>query len=234
MTDPESGKPAEESVVPTTDPSQTSDSQPSGSQDVDAIVKGVLSHPDFQKATQSVKDKRIAEIQTVQGEQGSEIARLAQALGHTPEEVKKAQTQIAIEDMVAQYQSGTLPPPGQVPDQPSPGSGVDLAKARTSILQQTGLDENTPGLDDYLAGLNWNDPVDATLKAQTWANEQKANIKQPAPADTAPQGGGAPDTSLSSEEAEVLGVRLTELQRDPSKNKEERAEILEKLKRRRT
>ena len=227
---PESAPATEPVVPPSTAPSEPAVSPPSGSPDVGDLVKSILKHPDFQKATQSVKDKRIAEIQTSLEEQGGDLARLAAALNVDPKDLQAAQAKIAVEDMVKAYQDGKLGQ-AQVPETQPQGSGVDLAKARQSIITQTGLPDTHPGFDDYLAKLDWSDPVAATLSATAWATEQKATIKQPTAADTAPQSGGIAPTTLDAMTEDELGAKLITLQKDPAKNAKERKEVLDALKR---
>lgn len=170
--------------TPNTNASQPPVSPTSGSPDVGTLVKAILEHPDFQKQTQSVKDKRIAEIETSLTAQGGDLARLAAALNVPPEQLKAAQSKIALDDLLAEYQSGKL---GQVTGKTPPGSSVDLSRIRQSIISETGLPENHAGLDDFIAGLDWNDSIAASMKVAAWATQQKATIRQPTPADTAPQ-----------------------------------------------
>jgi len=228
MTDNPESAGAVEPGTPNPETSQQPASTPSGSQDVGELVKAILSHPDFQRQTQSVKDKRIAEIEKGLEGQSSEIARLATALGHTPEEIRKAQTQIAIEDMVNERFSR------QVPDQKPPGSGVDLASARTSILKRSGLERAPNGFDDYLAGLDWSDPIQSTLDATAWVAEKKAETRQPSAADTAPPIGNSPASSLSGMSVDELGTKMINLQKNPGKNWTQIQEINAELARRDT
>jgi hypothetical protein len=214
----------EEDGAPTPPPSQQPDSQPSGGQDIDELVTRILDNPKFQSATQSVKDKRIAEIQTSLGEQGDELARLAAALGHTPEELQKARTQIAMEDMVNHYQAtGELPTPGKVSDRRSQGSDLDLTEASRSILEQAGLTNAPAGYDDYLASLNWDNPIDATLKAAAWVRE--AGTNKPSNADIAPPEGAPPATGYEGMTEDQLGDELAKLQSNPRTNAAERRKI---------
>jgi len=211
---------------------QVPDSPTSGGPDVDALIDAILDHPKFKSSTQSVKDKRIAEIQTTLEEQGGDLARLAKALGHTPEEIHEAQTKIAMEDMLQAFQSGTLEIPNRAPDKPA-GQQVDLAKARQKILTNTGLAETTPGFDDYLSSLDWSDPIEAASKATQWAVERKAGTKPPSPADKPPApSGNAVATDYDSMSNDDLADRLTELQANPTKNIEERKKLAKELKRR--
>lgn len=189
MTDnPESAGTVEPQATPTPAASQSPASQPSGSPSVDALVKAILSHPDFQRETQSVKDKRIAEMQKDLGTQNEQIARLAKVYGTTPENIIRGQQQLEYDANMAWVaeQRG-----GRVQGQRAPGSAPDFAKAKSSILAATGLTD-APGFDDYLATLDWSDPVSSTLKATAWAQERKAPT--PTAADQAPARASAPAT----------------------------------------
>lgn len=232
MTDnPESTPGTEPVVPPSTSTSPPADSPPSGSPDVGSLVSAILEHPDFQKKTQSVKDKRIAEIQTSLGEQDQQIARLAKALGVEPQQVKQAQDKMAMDDLLNAYQNGTLGKP-PVPDTKPPGSGVDLAKARQSIIASTGLPETHPGLDDFIAEQDWSNPIDAATKVTTWAAEQKASIKQPTASDTAPMSTGAATSTLGAMKVEDIGDEMIKLQQDPRKNRARITELDKELERR--
>lgn len=220
---PESAGHEERKPQPSGDASQKPGQSPSGGRDVDALVKAILEHPDFQKSTQSVKDKRIAEIQTNLNEQGSELARIAEALGHTPEELRKAQKQIAMEDLVDAYSSGNLPPIGRVSDHKAPGSDLDLTDAARSILEKAGLATAPAGFDDYLASLDWSDPIDAALSASAWVRE--AGTNQPSDADIAPPEGAPSPGGYAGMTTDELALELSKLQRDPRKNAAKREEI---------
>lgn len=235
MTDqPESSRTAPEPGSPPNDPASppAGDSSTSVSPDVDAIVKAVLAHPDYQKDKQSVKDKRIAEIQNSLGEQDQRIARLARQLGVDPSKIIEAERQIQYEDnmewIAQQRQNG-----GQVSSPPASGNAVDLAKARDTIMTQMGLTEEPKGMTDYLAELDWTNPVDAALKANAWVTEKQANQRQPTAADKAPPPTGVPASSLAHLSNDELGDKLSEYQTNPGKYAKERALVMEELARRR-
>jgi hypothetical protein len=229
---PESAANGEQPSPPSDDVSQDAGQQTFGGQDVGALVDAILEHDRFKKATQSVKDKRIAQIQTNLEEQGSDIARLAEALGHTPEEVRKAQNQLVMEDMVKAYQSGNLEfPPSPVSDQKSQGSDLDLSNAAMSILEKHGLKSAPAGFDDYLASLDWNDPIQAALSASDWVQEAQAN--KPSNADIAPPTGSSPAGDDSDKTDEELSAELRELQRNPRQTAARRKEINAILRKRR-
>lgn len=220
---PESAGTRERASQPSGEASQQPGQSPSGGQDFDALVERILDHPKFKSSTQSVKDKRIAEIQTSLGEQGNELARIAEALGHTPEELRKAQKQIAMEDLVDAYSSGSLPPIGRVSDRKAQGSELDLTDAARSILEKTGLTTAPAGFDDYLASLDWSDPIDAALSASAWVRE--AGVNQPSEADIAPPEGAASSGGYAGMTTDELALELAKLQRDPKKNAAKRDEI---------
>jgi len=234
MTDqPESSNAAQEPGSPPNDPASQppSGSPPSVSPSVTEIVKAVLADPDFQKQTQSVKDKRIAEIQNSLGEQDQRIARLAQRLGVDPAKIIEAEKQLQYEDNMEWINQQRTN--GRVPDQAGPGSPVDLAKARDTILTQNGLTTEPPGLMDHLAELDWSNPVAATLSANQWLTAKQAAQRQPTAADTAPPPGGAAPTGLSNLSDAELGQKLMKLQQNPKANAEERAKIKQEFERRR-
>lgn len=205
------------------------DSPPSGSPDVDTLVSAILQHPDFQKQTQSVKDKRIAEIQKGLVAQDEEIARLAQVYGTTPEKIAEGNRQLEYDrnmEWIASQRNGT------VPETPPQGSAVDLAKVRQTVITQTGLPETHPGLDDFIAGVDWSDPIAAGIEVSTWATEQKAGIPEPSAADTPPASSGGPSSTLAGRDTEEIGKEMIELQRNPRANKARIAELDAELKRR--
>jgi hypothetical protein len=204
--------------------------QPSVSLDADALLP-LLNDPKvdefLRRKYQSEQDRGINQAKTQVKEVKEEVARLAKLLNKTPEEVIEAQERIEQEDnlaWVAEQRRATRQQPL--------GNGVDLASARTSILQQTGLTEAPTGFDDFLADLDWNDPINATLKATAWVAEKKANTKQPSAATTPPPTGSAPSSTLAGMEVTELGDKLIELQRDPIKNKKAIKEIDDELRRR--
>jgi len=186
---------------------QQPDSPPSGSQSVDEIVKLVLSHPDYQKDKQSVKDKRIAEIQTSLGEQDERLARLAKHLGVDPSKVAEAQRELDVEDMVQAYRDGKLVP--RVSDPNPLGSGnTDLTKAVTAILEKSNLSPTDPAVSSFLQGVEANDVPTVLAEVARFAVEQ-ANKPRAGVADVPSQPvGSAPVVDLQqSYTDEMLAAR---------------------------
>lgn len=221
---PESADNGERTSQPSGGASQKPGQSPSGGQELDELVTRILDHPKFKSTTQSVKDKRIAEIQTSLGEQGSELARIVEALGHTPEELRNAQRKIIMDDMVDAFSStGKMPTINRVSDQDSPGSELDLTEASRSILEQAGLTTAPAGFEDYLASLDWDNPIGATLKASAWV--QEAGTNQPSDADIAPPEGTPSPGGYEGMTDEQLGNELSKLQSDPKANAAKRKQI---------
>lgn len=221
--------------VPAQAPHSAGTGQPnSGSLTASDFVR-FLDDPDVKAAlarlNQSDKDRGVNRALTTATEVRDEVTRIAQYLGiDDPKKIEAARNQRVLDENMAWIEQQRQ---GRVPDQPLPGSNVDLAKARQDILNVAGLTEAPQGFDDYLASLDWKNPVAAALSASTWVAEKKSQQRQPTPADTAPPSSGVPHASLSQFSNDELGDKLTELQRNPTKNAKERAEIMAELERRR-
>lgn len=214
MTDnPESAESAQEQAgTPKPETSQQKpDSPPSGVPDVDTLVNAILEHPSFQKQTQSVKDKRIAEIQNNLGEQGEQLARLANQLGVDPAKVQEAQRSIDMEDMLEAFRSGKFAPP-RVPDAPSQGSGMDLDKATTAILKQFNISPDESDVKDFLRNVEGSTP-DAVLAQVSYYAANRANRPRATAADAPPSPSGAAPTARK--ESEIVS-EMQELQRKPT------------------
>lgn len=206
--------------------------QPSVGLDADALIP-LLSDPKvdefLRRKYQSEQDRGINQAKTQVKEVREEVARLAKLLNKTPEEVIQAQETIEREDnlaWVAEQRRAT--------SQTSSGNGVDLSNARASILKQSGLEQAPTGFDDYLADLDWGNPIQATLDATAWVTKQKAESRQPSAADTAPPIGNKPASTLSGMTVDELGTEMIALQKDPAKNWAQISEINEELARRDT
>lgn len=212
MTEPTKPEGTAEQVnqeLPTPKFTDVSPDSATSSVDMDALAEKVASklRPSFEKVAQSTKDKRIAEIQKRLGMQ--DLAELEEMGAQIPDNVK-------LEYRLRQIE-GQRQPDSPAQTSTSQGSGANLAVQEVSeAVRKFNLDANDPEVIEKLRGTYRNrDHFEATLAQVALA---KVNKPQPSAAESSSLEGhhpsAAPDMSAKL-------ARLAELQKFPSRHRDE-------------
>lgn len=217
-TQPETGKEPASQELPIPKLENASSGGPTSSVDIDAIAKQVAERiQNDLRMAQSTKDKEIAKIKKQLGI--GDLSELEEMGAQIPDNVK-------LEYRLRQIETARTPESS--PSQPtsSPGNGAALSAQDVSeVVKNFNLDANSADVIEALRGTYRNrDHFEATLARMAMA---KAN-KPTGSAAESPALESAPASS-SKTDVNVLINRLSALQKEPTKNKEEIRKLKKEL-----
>lgn len=109
---------------------QTDETKTGNSLAGEALAKAAMNDPEARKILQSQKDKGVDQAVKTANAALAEVERLGKALGHTPEEIEKAQKEILIDDL---YQKS-------MGNSQSDAGGQTEAEAQTEASSKQTLD----------------------------------------------------------------------------------------------
>ena len=167
---------------------------------------------EVKRAGQSVKDKRIAQLQGSVDDFEARLTRL-QELTKTGMSQEQALTWMKVQDLANPQQQQPAPIPPQGTD--------DYLK---TFLAATGLSDRDPGVLDVLYRVS--DPL-AQVRELSDLAAKKRQAPAPNPAAVLPTGGGAPIEA--GDDLDALTEKLTRLQKDPLKNIQEIKRVSEQM-----
>jgi len=160
---------------------------------------------EVKRAGQSVKDKRIAQLQGSVDDFEARLTRLQELQGKGMNQ-DQALLYMRMQDMVT---------PPQQPAAPIPPQGTD--DYLKTFLAATGLSDRDPGVLDVLYRVS--DPLAQVKELSDLAAKKRQAPFAPNPAAVLPTGGGAPVDA--GDDLAALTAKLTLLQKDPLKNAQE-------------
>ena len=160
---------------------------------------------EVKRAGQSVKDKRIAQLQGSVDDFEARLTRL-QELTKTGMSQEQALTWMKVQDLANPQQQQPAPIPPQGTD--------DYLK---TFLAATGLSDRDPGVLDVLYRVS--DPLAQVKELSDLASKKRQAPLAPNPAAVLPTGGGAPVDA--GDDLDALTAKLTLLQKEPLKNMQE-------------
>lgn len=153
------------------------------------------------RALQSEKDKRwVSEVAPLK----DQVARLAEALGIDEKDVKKAQTNLALQDLADAYNETLSEPSSQ-----GSGDGQDLTAKLETIATALDLPENDPRVADLFANYG-NDPAQFAIEAAAFKNSLATGASTPAEQ-------LAPSGAVRSDQPETDAQKRARIFGDPSK-----------------
>ena len=168
---------------------------------------------EVKRAGQSVKDKRIAQLQGSVDDFEARLTRL-QELTKTGMSQEQALTWMKVQDLAN---------PQQQPPAPIPPQGTD--DYLKTFLAATGLSDRDPGVLDVLYRVS--DPLAQVKELSDLASKKRQAPLAPNPAAVLPTGGGAPVEA--GDDLDALTEKLTRLQKDPLKNIQEIKRVSEQM-----
>lgn len=223
-TNTESGQTTEPQGSPTPAASQTGVSPTSSVSDerLEATIRKILKE-ESSRNTQSIKDKRIAQLSATQNDFRSRLERLEdwEKKGVSREQ---ALWQMDIEDRLPgnqqPIQQGAIPEPSEGGTQ-----AVQASNVHSSIIAGLGLDANRPEVVQAIRD-HGSDLTDF-VKAVTQISAAQAAKPTGSPAQVLPTSGGG--SSVSAPDLESLSKELAEFQAKPPRTPEQRKRFSELL-----
>lgn len=197
--------------VPTPKFTETSRDSATSALDPKEIAKQVaeILRPEFEKTIQSTKDKRIAKLEKAVG-----LAELEELGATIPDHVKAEYRNRELEQRLAAMEERG----GSAPKQTSQGSGAAAVSEWARIVEEVGLEKNSPEYINLLRGEYRN--LDH-FEAEAYRLKKRLDSKPNPTIETSPILDGK-KTSAGQGDKES---RLASLQKDPIKNRKEIAEL---------
>ena len=168
---------------------------------------------EVKRAGQSVKDKRIAQLQGSVDDFEARLTRLQELQGKGMNQ-DQALLYMRMQDMVT---------PPQQPAAPIPPQGTD--DYLKTFLAATGLDANSADVLDVLYRVS--DPLAQVKELSDLAAKKRQAPLAPNQAAVLPTGGGAPVDA--GDDLDALTAKLTLLQKEPLKNIQEIKRVSEQM-----
>ena len=168
---------------------------------------------EVKRAGQSVKDKRIAQLQGSVDDFEARLTRLQELQGKGMNQ-DQALLYMRMQDMVT---------PPQQPAAPIPPQGTD--DYLKTFLAATGLSDRDPSVLDVLYRVS--DPLAQVKELSDLAAKKRQAPLAPNPAAVLPTGGGAPVDA--GDDLDALTAKLTLLQKEPLKNIQEIKRVSEQM-----
>jgi len=168
---------------------------------------------EVKRAGQSVKDKRIAQLQGSVDDFEARLTRLQELQGKGMNQ-DQALLYMRMQDMVT---------PPQQPAAPIPPQGTD--DYLKTFLAATGLSDKDAEVLDVLYRVS--DPLAQVKELSNLAAKKRQAPLAPNPAAVLPTGGGAPVEA--GDDLDALTEKLTRLQKDPLKNIQEIKRVSEQM-----
>lgn len=208
VTDSDPGTGTEETPTPQ---ASIQDDKQDSTFDVEALTATLKTYIDesVKVSTQSVKDKRIQRLTNQVGDFESQLTRYEelQSEGLSKSDAK---FRMNVEDFISKQQA-EVPPEETAGTLSTPEVSVDTQ----AILEGLGLEANTPEVATILRDVE--DPAERIVEFANLATKAKTQQTAPNPAAVQPSGGGQSTT----QDADAIADRLSELQKEPTRNWEE-------------